>query len=341
VFEAPVQRNRPAVRLVVSADKLNHGEPLYWQAAMTGELEGVTNALAEALRSSVGGDGGWSYVPGKASRLEPTCWAALALLDGGAAAADAALVDAALNRIAQWQRPGGLLCDIPVAPPNLAFNGLASIVIHRALATHRAGALRLGELARTLLSEIATTEGARQRQSENQRQDNQLVGWPWNDGTFSWVEPTSWCLLALKTAKAPLFPAGASGRITEAELVLRDRCCIAGGWNAGNSNMLGRELLPYVPTTAIALLALQNQRQLPEVVRSLAWLESNWTREVSAMASSLALMAMRLHNRQADVLEGAVCDHITQGGGPRNLASSALTLYALTGPRHEYAALAL
>jgi hypothetical protein len=104
--------------------------------------------------------------------------------------------------------------------------------------------------------------------------------------------------------------------------------------------MLGRELSPYVPTTALALLALQDRREWPEVVRSLAWLAGNWQRERSALALSLTLIAMRVHRRPADDLERAVCAYVAEAGPPGNLASSALALYALTGSRHEHAALA-
>jgi hypothetical protein len=307
---------------------------------MTSDCEAVTARLAETLGSSVNGDGGWGYFPGKASRLEPTCWAALALLDSGAMTDDGARVDAALARLAGWQRADGLLADTPAAPPNLAFNGLAAILIHRSLAAHRADARRHG-LTDALLSGILATKGIRLKRSEHQRQNNQLIGWPWNDGTFSWVEPTSWCLLALKKAAAPPSQAGAAVRIADAERVLADRCCLSGGWNYGNSNMLGKELFPYVPNTALALLALQDRRELPEVVRSLAWLAGNWQREPSALALSLTLIAMRAHHRPADDIERAVCAHVAEAGLPANLASNALALYALTGSRHEYAALAL
>jgi hypothetical protein len=265
----------------------------------------------------------------------------LALLDGGATPEDDARVDAALAKMAGWQRGDGLLSDMPAAPSNLAFNGLASVVIHRALATHRAAVPRQAPKADKLLSGILVAKGIRLERSEFQRQNNQLIGWPWNDRAFSWVEPTSWCLLALKKGAAPPSRAGAAARLAEAERMLADRCCLSGGWNYGNSNMLGRELSPYVPTTALALLALQDRRELPEVTRSLAWLAANWSHEVSAMASSLALMALRLHGRPVEDLERALCDRTSEAQAPANLASAALVLYALTGPRHEYAALAL
>jgi hypothetical protein len=265
----------------------------------------------------------------------------LALLDGGATPEDDARVVAALAKLAGWQRGDGLLSDVPAAPSNLAFNGLASVVIHRALATHRAAVPRQAPEADKLLSGILATKGVRLERSELQRQSNQLIGWPWNDRAFSWVEPTSWCLLGLKKAAVGPFRAGAAARVDEAERMLADRCCLSGGWNYGNSNMLGQELFPYVPTTALALLALQHRREWPEVVRSLAWLAGSWPREPSALALSLALIAMQVHRRPADDLERAVCAHIAEAGPPGNLASSALTLYALTGSRHEYVAFAL
>jgi len=308
---------------------------------MTGDCQALTARHADTLRSSVNGDGGWGYFPGKTSRLEPTCWAMLALLDSGATTADGWSLGAAQARMAGWQSADGLLADTPAAPPNLAFNGLASVVMRRALAAHRADARRHGQVADALLSGILATEGSRFARAEQARQNNQLMGWPWNDGAFSWVEPTSWCLLALKKTAARPPRAGAAERIAEAERMLADRCCLSGGWNYGNSNVLGKELFPYVPTTALALLALQNRRELPEVARSLAWMAENWTREVSPMASSFALMAMRLYGRPAEDLERALCDRIVKAGPPDNLASTALVLYALTGSRHEYAALAL
>ena len=243
----------------------------------------------------------------------------------------------------EWLRgnaPTASFPSVPAAPPNLAFNGLAAIVMRRALATRRAGVPRQGQMADALLAGILTAGAVRYERSELQRQDNQLIGWPWNDGTFSWVEPTSWCLLACKTA-GPHFRAAAAVRIAEAERMLADRCCVSGGWNYGNSNVLGKELSPYVPTTALALLALQDRPALPEVVRSLEWLAGNWHRERSALASSLALLAMQAHRMSSEDVERALRSQVAESGPPTNLASAGLLLYALAGPRHEHAAILL
>jgi hypothetical protein len=90
---------------------------------MIEHADALTARLREMLRLAVNPDGGWGYVRGKARRLEPTCWAALALLDGGPTAADRALAESALSRITAWQGADGLLSDTIGAPPNIAFNG--------------------------------------------------------------------------------------------------------------------------------------------------------------------------------------------------------------------------
>lgn len=305
---------------------------------MTGDLTELTARLAKILESSVNTDGGWGYVQGKSSRLEPTCWALLALHDSGAGPLAAGLVETGFARLAEWQRADGLLAETPAASPNLAFNGLAALVVHRLLAAGPTRGRVPDDLSRRLLAGILAVKGRRARRSKLVRQDGRLVGWPWYDGTFSWLEPTAWCLLALKKTQQPRSSA-AAGRVLEAERLLVDRCCASGGWNFGNSNALGQALFPYVPTTAIALLALRDKPGLPEATRSLAWLAANWTREVSAVASSLALVAMRLHAMPAGDIERALCDWIERSEPAANLASTALALYALTGSSHEHAAL--
>ena len=42
-------------------------------------MSSSTNSLSDALLRSRNEDGGWGYYPGKASRIEPTAWAALCL----------------------------------------------------------------------------------------------------------------------------------------------------------------------------------------------------------------------------------------------------------------------
>ncbi len=307
---------------------------------MTGDDAVLTGRLASRLESSANADGGWPYAQEASSRLEPTCWALLAQLEAGTAPIGGPVVQRGLARLAGWQQAGGLLVDTPGAPANLASNGLAAVVLQRLLAADPARASATVGLVRRLLDGVLAVRGETGRPNAVLRQRNDLVGWPWNDGTSSWVEPTAWCLLALKVARQAGRRAAAA-RIADAERLLADRCCASGGWNYGNSNVLGRDLRPFVSTTVIALVALRSRREWPEVTRSLAWLAGHWTHEASTMAFSLALVAMRLNGAAAKDVESTLRDRCGTTEALRNTASTAMALYALTGPRHGYAALAV
>jgi len=94
--------------------------------------------------------------------------------------------------------------------------------------------------------------------------------------------------------------------------------------------MLGQDLRPYVPTTALGLLAMQRRATDPVAVRSLGWLKDHALAEQSAMALSLALIALRVYGVPADpVLESLLAQwDRTAFLGNRHL--TAMALYALT-----------
>jgi hypothetical protein len=257
-------------------------------------------------------DGGWGYQAGKASRLEPTCWAVLAL---------GSTLD---NKVLQhWPCAEGLLLERDGGAPNYAFHGQALIVLR---------ALNLEHAARnrTLLAALERVKGTARPPSKINRQDNSLQAWSWIDGTFSWVEPTAWCLLAQKQWSALHGTVTDRSRIVVAEQMLVDRCCAQGGWNYGNANMLGQDLKPFVPTTALALLSLQDRRSLPEVARSVAFLEREATSERSGTALALALMALRAYGRPADAVRETLVRQLPTTLHLGKVASAAMSLYALS-----------
>lgn len=304
---------------------------------MTVRAEAI-DGLRHALLASRNGDGGWGYAAGKSSRLEPTAWALLAFADD--ATTGAAEISRLVDLFGRWQRPDGLLACVPPAP-NLAFNGLAALALMHAAGARPAPPAAV-RLVNRLVTAIATVEGSKtplgQRlflwlvpSARTSRQNDELRGWPWVQGTFSWVEPTAWCLLALKRSRRHLPPALAADRIEEAERVLLDRCCVRGGWNYGNSNVLGKELSPYVPTTAIGLLALQDRREPAEIRRSVEFLVENRKAEVSGMALSLAAIALRAYDLAAEDVENLLADDIVRGAMPDNNTTRAMALCALIG----------
>jgi hypothetical protein len=271
----------------------------------------IAPALRTALLSGRNQDGGWPYYAGKTSRLEPTCAAFLAL---GPTVPDIYTV---LDR---WPRRDGLFVD-GAGEVNLAFNGLAALAL---------SPRRDGPIARELRAALAREKGVKIVPSTVNRQNNALQGWPWTSGTFSWVESTATCLLGLKRLAPPPRAKDVSARISEAEQLLTDRVCRNGGWNHGNSNMLGKELPPYVPTTAIALLAMHDRPNDPAVVRSLAYLKRSRLAESGALALALARIALGVYGVEAHDVEMALAREWDRSAFIGNLHPTSLALYALT-----------
>jgi len=276
-----------------------------------------TRDLTKLLTAGRNADGGWGYYRHKISRLEPTCWAVLALTsarNNGAAAGKA---------LRQWPSRDGLLLERAGGEPNYGFHGLALLALHAAALEHRDG-------NRALLDGLQRVKGLAFERSPINRQDNSIQAWSWIDDTFSWVEPTAWCLLALKTCAKPWDARIDPIRIRDAERLLVDRSCRDGGWNYGNSNMLGKELVPYVPTTALALLALRDRGSEPLVKQGLEFLEGHSTSERSAMALGLATRALRAYGHDTTAVRAALLEQLPITVALGNQAAAAAALYALT-----------
>lgn len=280
---------------------------------------GTARELRAALEAARNADGGWAYARGRGSRLEPTVLALLALHTAGAPVATTVLD--------RWPSTGALLRDPQSGEVNVTHNGQAALV---------AQALGLNALAGRLIDGLIAVKGMRLPPSDSTRQDNSLQGWPWVADTFSWVEPTAWCVIALKrwTRLRPTLAAAA--RIEEAERLLLDRACAKGGWNYGNPVVLGRALPAYIPTTALGLLALRGRATEPAVRRALDALSTRRLEERGALALSLARIALTVHGADATGVDEAMSDAWARERFLDNLMAAALALYALAaGERYD------
>ena len=278
--------------------------------------------LRQTLLTGANAGGGWAYYAGKTSRLEPTCWALLAL---GASGSSAASLAPHAQFLTRCQRASGWLVEDPAWPINIGFNALVAVtwLSRPDLATDDARS--------RLLAALTASKGIQAPPTADTAQNNSLQGWSWFDATFSWVEPTSWALLALKkSARAGIANRDAPARIAEADRLLIDRACRPGGWNFGNSNMMRQDLRPYVPTTALALLAMQDRREESAVTRGLDYLEQHWINEESAPALGLSLLCLSAYGRPADTLADRLGAHVPLAVSFGNLHGVASALLALS-----------
>jgi uncharacterized protein (DUF362 family) len=213
-----------------------------------------------ALASLAHPDGGWGYAPGQPAHLEPTCFALLAL----ALEADRfrSLIDAGLAILKASEGADGFY-RLDRGRPEATWPTSLALFTQTVLGRNPDGCAKAAAALLTL----------RGRQSEL-RQDEEahdinlkLVGWPWAENTFSWVEPTARACLALQRAGY-----GDNARVAEGQQLLLDRTFEGGGVNYGNRNVLGRPLEPLPDPTAAMLLALQNCTEDSRVQRSLTYL---------------------------------------------------------------------
>lgn len=285
----------------------------------------VTEALAQRLREHANPDGGWGYIPGRRSRVEPTSWALLSLT--AARPAGDWSPDPALQFLQRARTARGLLADDADAPPNYAFSALAALT-----AAHIDPRLTTAWL-RGPAEAIVGGRGVALLDRSETRQRNSLQAWPWIDGCFSWIEPTAWCLLLMKRLRRDWPDARLSERVEEAERLLFDCSCDGGGWNYGNGAVLDQSLDPFVPTTALALLALQDRPGHPAVRRGLAYLRTHAHDEPSGMALSLALVCLARFGMPTDALEEALVAQYERSRFLNQLHVTAMALYALTAGR--------
>ncbi len=218
--------------------------------------EGLLGTLAVAQNS----DGGWGYFGGGTSWLEPSCWAALALLsERGWASRSRAAADLART----WQRADGAIRPASaVDEAGWATSlwvilesalGRADQAVKRAVLWLAAEHGAEGHVWRRMLSRAA---------ARGDGPELELYGRPWSGGTSSWVEPTALAVLALEKAEQiwqvdSLLAERVSRRMRLGRAMLLNRRCPDGGWNYGVPRALGSPLPSYPETTAMALLGLQ------------------------------------------------------------------------------------
>jgi|SRR5579872_154318 len=208
-------------------------------------------ALLEASRNP---DGGWGYFAGKQSCLEPTVYALLAL---SSQPSRGDLFDRGWRLLKSWELPeGGWRAGAGISQVHWAGSLAVTLYGMRGIydESFERGVRWLMALKGSEGRPVARL--AHWIQPHIVEFDAGVTGWPWQEGTSSWVEPTAHALMALRRAAPHTSVRGVAERIIEGQRMLLDRRCADGGWNYGNRRILGADLPSYPETTALALMAL-------------------------------------------------------------------------------------
>jgi uncharacterized protein (DUF362 family) len=266
----------------------------------------------ELLAATSSPDGGFGYHRGQPTHLEPTCLAALAL----AAEPDrfAPQLAAALAAIQQHANADGSYRL--TRGRQQAVWPTALVLFTRGLLNHPAAELQ------PIANKLLGIEGkvVRMDTSDAGDIDAGLLGWPWAEDTFSWVEPTAWACLALRAVGL-----GSHPRVQEGLRLLLDRAFDHGGANYGSRMILGKQTEPIPGSTCVLLLALQGVKDNPRVDAAAGYLRvvANQTSDLETLA--WIKLALSVHTDDAATRELVGTRHAPlrgdlpdQGGGEAN-----------------------
>lgn len=280
---------------------------------------------ADFLLKASDAKGGWPYRPGTPPSPEPTCFSLMALA-GVREAATAR--EAALRWLESRMNTDGALTLAGDNQPHWSTSLMA-------MALTRLGVR--GDLRDKAVHWLLVWKGEQAPPSRENILNGSLQGWPWISGTFSWVEPTCYAMLALKLAGH-----GGDPRVMEAERLLLDRICEDGGWNYGNRLVYDAALPPFLTTTALAAMALQDSTAArPRVERGLSFLEKGIQQHQSALSLALAILCFQIFSRPLTPLVEALKSRQESDGSWRQqvhlTALAALALQAAGGGANVFA----
>jgi Prenyltransferase and squalene oxidase repeat len=259
----------------------------------------MIDAALSLLLDAQNEDGGWSSFRGKRSNTESTSFALMALKSFESKPFDRQTT-AGLKWLLQRQKDDGSWSFNDAAKQSSWTTPIAALAL-MSFQNQRQYALMAAKW-------ILTQEGRKPgwvasllvRLSLVQKVTElnpYLSGWSWKPGAFSWVEPTSYSLMALKKLKGSLAETNCEERIRQGEMLIYDRMCENGGWNYGNSKVLGEALWPYPDVTAVALIALQDRPKSEANQKSLRALDAMMREAASGMALSWGILCLTLYNQ--------------------------------------------
>ena len=262
-------------------------------------LEEATTLLSRGQNP----DGGWGSVAGKGSNTEATALALLALRSLGGH-------NLATQKAGQWlterQNTDGSWPLSGMTKGSSWSTALALIALSES-ADQRDRIVKAGNW---VLEQEGSKPGilanlilALSFEKKIVHLNEDLIGWSWTPHSFSWVEPTSYFILALKKIKSHLPAKTVHERVEQGELMIYDRMCEGGGWNYGNAAVYDDRLWPYPDITAIALIALQDRRERKENQVSLRALVDMAQNTDSGLALGWTLLCLSVYGQDGAELK--------------------------------------
>lgn len=253
------------------------------------------------LRNSQNADGGWGFHPVSESRVEPTCWAILALQASGDTPVSAGILERGFQFLREGQLADGSWAASPEVKTGCWVTSLACWALTADAPARQQVDAGLKWLCEDWPRDSAPWRRLLARFSSEHRisaQNDSLRGWGWTPRTSSWVEPTSCALLLLARVPKEAQPPGADRRRELARRMLYDRMCPGGGWNCGNPMVYGVAGEALIVPTVLALLALRDEPDRTEFRMSLDWLEKNVRDIRSAGSCALARIGLEACGRK-------------------------------------------
>jgi hypothetical protein len=260
------------------------------------------------LRDTQNPDGGWGFRPGTSSRVEATCWALLALWEASRhSAEDVVRVQRARDFLNTTQLADGSRPAAPGEQTGCWVTSLCCLALTAIEDQTQKATIESGQ--RWICDDWPSDSTPWRRflaRFSSQRDvapiNYSYRGWGWTPGTSSWVEPTSFAMLALEKIESSELAAQAKRRRDLATSLLFDRMCPGGGWNAGNPVVYGAPGVPAVAPTVWALLALRDVPLRREITLSLEWLDSAIATAQSPGSLALAIICLAAYSRSGSAV---------------------------------------
>jgi len=157
--------------------------------------------------------------------------------------------------------------------------------------------------------------------------DTTIEGWSWAAATHSWLEPTCFFVLALKSMGQSNHPRTRAG----VRLII-DRQLESGGCNFGNTQVLGQATLPHVQSTGLAMLAIADEKSAdPRIAKSLDYLGTTINSKTATASLAFALLGLAAHGQRPPNAHNLI-DHALRrelSRGPSCYKLALLTLASL------------